>query len=205
MHAAAPETVSSFTPLVTGDATKSIISIQSQSKLLEVSSSPSCVPLPLLLLSYINELEVPRATAAQCSQCPCLASLTLHRRCPSWAPQHHAQGAPSPQPASERWRRRFEAAGAVHRCQEPCRAELRPFGRFPSLFRHTGTSPPRGGPNCTSHRSLLLITHRTASASTPRPSPWSAAAGEPSIKLHVCFINQIFSAWSPFSSLSQCL
>jgi hypothetical protein len=35
---------------------------------------------------------------------------------------------------------------------EPRRAELRPFGRFLSLLRHTWMSPPCVGPNCTSCR-----------------------------------------------------
>jgi hypothetical protein len=83
VHAVEPETVGSFTPLVTGGATKSITSIQSPSKPLDASSSPSYVPSPLILLNYIRRVEVPRAPTAQCSQRPCLASLALCRKCPS--------------------------------------------------------------------------------------------------------------------------
>jgi hypothetical protein len=145
MHAAAPETIASFTPLVTGVATKSITNFQSPSKPLDVSSSPSCTPStsPLGLYKMSSRSLAPlllSAHSARASPLSVCAARVLAER------HNFVQ----PRPASER--HRLEVAGAIYHSQDPCQAELDPFGRFLLMFRHTGTSSPRGGPNYTSQR-----------------------------------------------------
>jgi hypothetical protein len=145
MHAAAPETITSFTPLVTGIATKSITNFQSPSKPLDVSSSPSCTAStsPLGLYKTSSRSLAPLLLSAHSARASplsvCAARVLAERR--SFV---------QPRPTSER--HRLEAARAVYHSQEPRQAELHPFGQFLSMFRHTGTSPPRGGPNYTSRR-----------------------------------------------------